>query len=74
VAADLAGVSFHPDHDLLAADRGWQDLHQRPRVIRTADRKRTEEELPDAAAVLAAYRHHFGILLDQVPVVAADAG
>ena len=43
-------------------------------LIRTADGKRTEEELPDAAAVLAAYRDHFGILLDQVPVVAADAG
>ena len=43
-------------------------------LIRTADGKRTEEELPDDAAVLAAYRDHFGILLDQVPAVAADAG
>ncbi len=43
-------------------------------LIRTADGKRTKQELPDDAAVLAAYRDHFGILLDQVPVVAADAG
>ena len=43
-------------------------------LIRTADGKRTEEELPADAALLAAYRDHFGIILDQVPAVAAAAG
>ena len=36
-------------------------------LIRTADGNRTEEELPTDAAVLAAYRDHFGIILGQVP-------
>ncbi len=40
-------------------------------LIRTADGKRTEEELTADAALLAAYREHFGIILDQVPAVAA---
>ncbi|NGN67675.1 arylamine N-acetyltransferase, partial [Streptomyces sp. A7024] len=31
------------------------------------DGERREERLPDAAAVLAAYRDHFGIVLDRVP-------
>jgi len=39
-------------------------------LIRTMDGTRTEQELPTAAAVLAAYRDHFGIILDQVPAVA----
>jgi arylamine N-acetyltransferase len=30
VAADVAGVALHPQHDLLAAHRRWQDLPQRP--------------------------------------------
>lgn len=42
-------------------------------LIGTAGGKRTEEELPADAAVLAAYRDHFGIILDQVPAVAAAA-
>jgi N-hydroxyarylamine O-acetyltransferase len=42
-------------------------------LIRTADGKRTEEELPADTAVLAAYRDHFGIILDQVPAAAAAA-
>jgi N-hydroxyarylamine O-acetyltransferase len=36
-------------------------------LIRTTDGTRTEQELPTDAAVLAAYRDHFGIVLDQVP-------
>jgi len=39
-------------------------------LILTRDGARTEEELPTDAAVLAAYRDHFGIILDQVPVAA----
>jgi N-hydroxyarylamine O-acetyltransferase len=42
-------------------------------LIRTADGKRTEQELTADAALLAAYRDHFGIILDQVPAVAAAA-
>jgi len=42
-------------------------------LIRTADGVRTEEELPTDAAVLVAYRAHFGITLGQVPAVAAAA-
>jgi len=42
-------------------------------LIRTADGRRTEQELTADAALLAAYRDHFGIILDQVPAVAADA-
>jgi N-hydroxyarylamine O-acetyltransferase len=38
-------------------------------LIRTSGGSRTEQELPADAAVLAAYRDHFGIMLDQVPVV-----
>ena len=38
-------------------------------LIRTADGIRTEEELPTDAAVLAAYRDHFGMILGQVPAV-----
>jgi N-hydroxyarylamine O-acetyltransferase len=41
-------------------------------LIRTADGKRTEEELTADAALLAAYRDQFGIILDQVPAVAAS--
>lgn len=40
-------------------------------LIRTADGIRTEQELPADDAVLAAYRDHFGIILDRVPAVAA---
>jgi N-hydroxyarylamine O-acetyltransferase len=44
-------------------------------LIRTTGGVRSEEELPDDGAVLAAYRDHFGIVLDRVPVVSApDAG
>jgi N-hydroxyarylamine O-acetyltransferase len=38
-------------------------------LIRTTGRSRTEEQLDTDDAVLAAYRDHFGIALDQVPVV-----
>lgn len=37
-------------------------------LIRTSDGIRAEEEIPGDAALLAAYRDHFGIVLDQVPV------
>jgi N-hydroxyarylamine O-acetyltransferase len=40
-------------------------------LIRTADGIRTEQQLPADDAVLAAYRDHFGIILDRVPAVAA---
>ena len=40
-------------------------------LIRTTNGIRAEEELPADAAVLAAYRAHFGIILDRVPAVAA---
>ncbi len=43
-------------------------------LIRTEDGARTEQELPADGAVLAAYRDHFGIILDRVPAVAAPAG
>ena len=38
-------------------------------LIRTTGGVRSEEELPDDGALLAAYRDHFGIVLDRVPVV-----
>jgi N-hydroxyarylamine O-acetyltransferase len=41
------------------------------RLIRTAGGRRTEEDLPDDPAVLAAYRDHFGIGLGRVPEPAA---
>jgi len=40
-------------------------------LIRTSAGSRTEEPLPTDAAVLAAYRGHFGISLDQVPEIPA---
>lgn len=36
-------------------------------LIRTSGGTKTEHELPDDTAVLAAYREHFGIALDRVP-------
>jgi N-hydroxyarylamine O-acetyltransferase len=38
-------------------------------LIRTHGTNRTEEQLPSDDAVLAAYREHFGIVLDRVPAV-----
>jgi N-hydroxyarylamine O-acetyltransferase len=40
-------------------------------LIRTSGESRTEQQLPSDDAVLAAYRDHFGIVLDRVPEVAA---
>ena len=37
------------------------------RLIRTSNGQRSEENLPDDSAVLAAYRRHFGIELSSVP-------
>lgn len=37
-------------------------------LIRTSNGVRTEEELTGGEALLAAYRDHFGVVLDQVPV------
>ena len=42
-------------------------------LILTADGTRTRRELPSDDAALAAYRDHFGIVLDRVPAVAAAA-
>ncbi len=39
-------------------------------LIRTSGGARTEHQLPDDAAVLAAYRDQFGIILDRVPGLA----
>jgi N-hydroxyarylamine O-acetyltransferase len=39
------------------------------KLIRTTGRSRTEEHLPTDDAVLAAYREHFGIVLERVPAV-----
>jgi N-hydroxyarylamine O-acetyltransferase len=39
-------------------------------LIRTSAGERTEEQLPSDEAVLAAYREHFGIVLDRVPEMA----
>jgi N-hydroxyarylamine O-acetyltransferase len=40
-------------------------------LIRTSGGVRAEQQLPDDGAVLAAYRDHFGVVLDRVPVVSA---
>ncbi len=50
----------------LLTDDGRISLSGRT-LIRTSDGTRTEQELADDAAVLAAYREHFGIDLDRVP-------
>jgi N-hydroxyarylamine O-acetyltransferase len=42
-------------------------------LIRTSDGERAEEQLPTDAAVLAAYREHFGIDLTHVPRLAPAA-
>ncbi|MFD5467072.1 arylamine N-acetyltransferase [Kitasatospora sp. NPDC127059] len=53
---------------MLAADGGRTTLRG-TRLIRTApDGTRTEEQLTEAGA-LAAYREHFGIVLDRLPTV-----
>ena len=39
-------------------------------LIRTSSESRTEDQLPGDDALLAAYRDHFGIALDDVPVAA----
>ena len=43
-------------------------------LIRTSGSTRTEQDLGPDDAVLAAYREHFGIVLDRVPVVAGAGG
>ena len=43
-------------------------------LIRTSGGVRTEQDLGPDGAVLAAYREHFGIVLDRVPAVAGTAG
>jgi N-hydroxyarylamine O-acetyltransferase len=43
-------------------------------LIRTGGGSRTEEQMPDDDAVLAAYRDHFGIILDRVPTVVSTTG
>jgi N-hydroxyarylamine O-acetyltransferase len=43
-------------------------------LITTTDGTRSEQQLPDDGDLLAAYRDHFGIVLDRVPVVSAKGG
>jgi N-hydroxyarylamine O-acetyltransferase len=43
-------------------------------LIQTSGGARTEQDLGTDGAVLAAYREHFGIVLDRVPAVAGAAG
>jgi N-hydroxyarylamine O-acetyltransferase len=43
-------------------------------LIRTSGGTRTEEQMAEDDAVLAAYRDYFGIILDRVPGAAAEAG
>jgi N-hydroxyarylamine O-acetyltransferase len=40
-------------------------------VTRDGAESRTEEQLPTDDAVLAAYREHFGVVLDRVPTLMA---
>ncbi len=42
-------------------------------LVRTTDGERVEREIPEDAEVLAAYRTHFGMTLDRVPVVGTAA-
>ncbi len=39
------------------------------RLITTGDGARTEQTLPDAGAILEAYRHHFGLVFETVPTL-----
>jgi len=41
-------------------------------LITTTDGARSEEQLPDDTGLLAAYRDHFGIVLDRIPVIPAN--
>jgi N-hydroxyarylamine O-acetyltransferase len=41
-------------------------------LIRTSGGSRTEEQISDDDGLLAAYRDHFGIILDRLPSVAAS--
>ena len=43
-------------------------------LITTTDGARSEEQLPDDNDLLAAYRDHFGIVLDRIPAVSAQDG
>jgi N-hydroxyarylamine O-acetyltransferase len=40
----------------------------------TSGENRTQQQLTDDEVILAAYRDHFGIVLDRVPVAAPAAG
>lgn len=54
---------------LHTGDGGRITLSGRKLISTGADGTRTEEDLADESAVLDAYRRHFGIVLDQEPVV-----
>ena len=43
-------------------------------LIRTSGGSRTEEQVPDDAALLTAYRDLFGIILDRVPAMLSTTG
>ena len=55
----------------LTEDGGRISVSDRRLIRTTAAGQRTEEDLPGDQAVLAAYRDHFGIVLDRVPGPAA---
>jgi hypothetical protein len=67
VAADLAAVTLHPEHDLLPADAGGRVSISGRLLIQTRDGVRTEHRLDTDDVLLAAYRDHFGIALSRVP-------
>jgi hypothetical protein len=67
VAADLAPVALHSQHDLLQADSGRRVSISGRMLIQTQGATRTEQQLETDEALLAAYRDHFGIELSRVP-------
>jgi len=67
VAPGLATVALHPQHNLLQADPRRPGVHQRPDAHPDPGRDRTEQQLDTDDALLAAYRDHFGIVLNRLP-------
>ena len=54
-------------------DDGRISLSGRTLIV-TSGETRTQQQLADDEVILAAYRDHFGIVLDRVPVAAPAAG
>ncbi len=67
VAADLAPVALHPEHDLLPADWGGRASISGRMLILTQGGARAEQRLDTDDVLLAAYRDHFGMVLSRVP-------